>query len=85
MHINIYTSPLVCLSLFLWRVLTGFYKHGGTTTNRKISLGVCVYRCLVMSNSLRPHELYPTRFLFHGISKARILEWVAIFFSKGSS
>ena len=36
--------------------------------------------CSVMSNSLRPHGLY-----IHGILWARILEWVAIPFSRGSS
>ena len=34
---------------------------------------------------LRPHGLYPTRFLCARISQARILEWVAISFSRGSS
>ena len=37
----------------------------------------------VVSNSLRPHELLPTS--VHGIPQARILEWVAISFSRGSS
>ena len=35
----------------------------------------------VVSDSLWPHGLYPARLLY-GISQARILEWVAIFFSK---
>ena len=34
-----------------------------------------------MSNSLQPHGLYTV----HGILQARILEWVAIPFSRGSS
>ena len=40
----------------------------------------------VVSNSLWPHGLYslPSS-SFHGISQARILEWVAISFSRGSS
>ena len=37
-----------------------------------------------MSNSLWPHELETARPL-HGLSQARILEWVAISFSRGSS
>ena len=41
--------------------------------------------CLVVSNSLWPHGLWPTRLLYHGISQARILERVAISFSRGSS
>ena len=39
----------------------------------------------VMSNSLRPHRLLPNRFLFHRIILARILDWVAISSSEGSS
>ena len=40
-----------------------------------MGLCVCVHVCSVMSHSLRPH----------GILQARILEWVAISFSRGSS
>ena len=36
---------------------------------------------LVVSDSLRPHGLY----IVHGILQARILEWVAFPFSRGSS
>ena len=46
---------------------------------------VCVYVCSVMCNSLRPHGLLPTRLLCLWISQARILEWVAISYSRGSS
>ena len=38
-----------------------------------------------MSNSLWPHGLEPTSSSLHGILQARILEWVAISFSRGSS
>ena len=38
----------------------------------------------VVPNSLRPYGLQPTRIL-RGIFQARILEWVAISFSRGSS
>ena len=39
-----------------------------------------------MSDSLWPHVLYgPPGSSVHGILQARILEWVAIFFSRGSS
>ena len=40
--------------------------------------------CSVLSDSLRPHELQPATLSVHGILKARILEWVAIPFSRGS-
>ena len=40
----------------------------------------------VMSNSLGLHGLYsPPGSSVHGILQARILEWVAILFSRGSS
>ena len=39
--------------------------------------------CSVMSNSLGSHGLQPIRDSVHGISQARILEWVAIFSSGG--
>ena len=44
--------------------------------------------CSVMSNSLQPHGLQPCSLpgsSVHGILQARMLEWVAIVFSKGSS
>ena len=42
--------------------------------------------CSVVSNSLRPHGLCsPSGSSVHGISQARIQEWVAISFSKGPS
>ena len=37
----------------------------------------------VVSDTLQPHE--PTRLLHPGIFQARILEWVSILFSRGSS
>ena len=48
-------------------------------------LCVCVSHSVV-SNSLQPHGLQPARLPFvHGISQTRILDWVAISFSRGSS
>ena len=41
--------------------------------------------CLVTSNSLWPHELQPFRLLCPWVLQARILEWVAVSYSKGSS
>ena len=45
---------------------------------------VCVC-CLVMSNSLQPMDCSLPGSSIHGILQARILEWVAISFSRGSS
>ena len=44
----------------------------------------CCYCCQVasvVSDSVRPHGLQPTRLSVHGILQARTLEWVAISFS----
>ena len=61
-------------------------------------IGIYVYVCtfkyiiylsrvhyLVMSNSLRPYGHSPPGSFFHGSLQARILEWVAIPLSRGSS
>ena len=56
-------------------------------TAPRFSLGKCtgcVRACSVMSDSLRPHGLEPARLLCPPNLQARILEWVAISFSKGS-
>ena len=43
------------------------------------------WSCLVMSDSLRPVDCSPPSSSIHGILQTRILEWVAISFSRGSS
>ena len=48
-------------------------------------LGCPVFSCSVMSDSLRPHGLYPTRLPCPWILQARIQEWIAIPSSRGSS
>ena len=45
---------------------------------------MCV-SCSVVSDSLWPHGLWPNSSSVCGISQARILQWVAIPFSRGSS
>ena len=40
--------------------------------------------CAQLCPTLRSHGLQPARPLFHGVFQARILEWVAISFSRGS-
>ena len=44
-----------------------------------------VHMCSVVSDALQPHGMQPSSSSVHGIFQARILEWVAIPFSKGSS
>ena len=46
---------------------------------------VCVLSRLVMSDSLQAHGLWPTRLLCPWDSPGRILEWVAMPSSRGSS
>ena len=47
-------------------------------------LRVCVFSCSVLSNSLQPRGLCnPPGSIVHGTSQARMLEWVAISFSRG--
>ena len=41
--------------------------------------------CSVMSNSLQPHGPEPPGCFVHGILQVRIVEWVAISFSRGTS
>ena len=44
-----------------------------------------MFSCSDVFDSLRPHGLYPADFTVHGILQARILKWIAIPFSRGSS
>ena len=46
------------------------------------SVLVAVLSCSVMSSSLLPHGCNPPGTSVHGISQARILEWVSISFSR---
>ena len=64
-------------------------QYGGFSKELKIEL-LCMYVVQVssrsvVSNSLQPHGLYLPGSSVHGILQARILEWVAIHFSRGSS
>ena len=65
---------------------------GGRAQSLHSALCVCVclcrhtHACSVMSKSLRPHELYSlSGSSVHGVLQAKILEQVAISFSRGSS
>ena len=46
---------------------------------------VCVLSHSIISNSLQPYGLYPQGFSLNEIFHARILEQVAISYSRGSS
>ena len=55
---------------------------GRKWANTELCRAMCA--CSVLFNSLQPHRLYPPGSSDHEISQARILEWVAISFSRGS-
>ena len=60
-------------------------RRQGTTFERMTWPHVCVLICSVVSDSLRLHDCSPPGSSVHGIFQARVLEWVAISSSKGSS
>ena len=47
-----------------------------------ITLWFC---CYVLSDSYNPMDYIPSDSFVHGISQVRILEWVALSFSRGAS
>ena len=49
------------------------------------SIGLYLTVCSVMSDSCDPMDCGPPGFSVHGLLQARILEWVAISYSRGSS
>ena len=66
--------------------IQGSEKYLYFKTNVCVSVCVwCVCVCSVVSNSLRPLDCSQPGSSVHGISQARILEWVDIFSCGGSS
>ena len=61
------------------------YQRSGNTPFRKLLQINESESCSVMSNSLRSNSFRPPGSSVYGILWARILEWVAIPFSRGSS
>ena len=70
------------------------YDKSFMTKQVSFLISVCVLSCSVMSYSLQPYGLYPPRLLcpmdcippgssVHGMFQARILEWVAVPFTRG--
>ena len=74
--------------VFMYYLCEKYYKpiavqcYKADCLNWILRLTLLVHVCSVMSNSLWPQRLWPTRLLY-GIFQARILEWVAISYSKG--
>ena len=52
---------------------------------RETAYGKCLCACSVRSNSVTPWTVTPPGSSIHGIHQARILEWVAISYSRRSS
>ena len=65
--------------------LWGRKEPDTTTTLKEKTPNTVSESRLVMSDSLRPVDCRPPSSSVHGILQARILEWVAISFSRGSS
>ena len=68
-----------------WGLIT--ISHGGAHQIKSIWLwaDMCMLECFVVSNSLWPFGLEAISSSVHGIFQARIMKWVAISFSRGSS
>ena len=82
-------SSHLCLKEHLDEGERGEWKTGLKLNTEKIKImasgPVPSVICSVVSDSLWLHRLWPSSSSVHGILQARILEWVAIFFSRGSS
>ena len=86
-------SLLVQSSLFLetasptWTPLPPppFFLQSPFLKLKCVCVCVCVHACSVMSDSLQPMNCSPPASSVHGILQARILEWVAMLSSRGSS
>ena len=72
-----------CHALLQEGALRQNFWNWSSTADSKMS--ACLLVTSVMSNSLRLYRLYLPVSSFHGVLQARILEWVAISYSRGSS
>ena len=71
-----------CLAKWISRTYT--YIYSLLTEILYSSCWLLLFNCSVLSNPLQPQGLSPPSSSVHGILQAGILEWVAIFFSRGS-
>ena len=69
----------------VFKVLFGGFNDLSQMNKALVCMCLCVHVCSGLSDSLRPHGLYPLGSSVHEGSQARILEWVAISSSRGSS
>ena len=75
---SLYLTPYVCIPKHYNLVLSIFKHHSNEVT----MCGLVTKSCLTLYDSM---DYSPLGSSVHGISQARIQEWVAIFFSRGSS
>ena len=75
---SLYLTPYVCIPKHYNLVLSIFKHHSNEVT----MCGLVTKSCLTLYDST---DYSPLGSSVHGISQARIQEWVAIFFSRGSS
>ena len=72
---------LLVVVLFIWR----YYSRGEGWSAGKNSSNQLFFSCYVVSDSCNPLDCSPPSSSVHGISQARILEWVAFYLSRRSS
>ena len=73
-------TPLSSLSWSLLSLMS-FSVSFNLASGGFLAAAAAVAVASVMSDSVRPHRLQPTRSSVHGIFQARVLEWVAVAFS----
>ena len=77
---HILMCSFTCSVTHILSCLVNYCMH-----TRTYSVFACCFNCSVMPNSCGPMDGSLTGSAIHGISQTRILEWVAIPFSRGSS
>ena len=82
---NYLTVLRLCLLLFSHSVLSNSSWFHGLQYARLPCPSLWSVICSVMSDSLRTMDHSPPGSSVHGIPQARILEWIVIHFSRGSS
>ena len=82
------SAVIIQKSKFWWGTLTllftGWWLWDSHLISSSLRFPICSVSCSVVSDSLRT-DCSPPGSSVHGISQARILEWVGIPFSRGSS
>ena len=92
-HFFFYDPHHLMYALLIMMICTVIYnyflpKHtllSKTQDNELVSMKVKGIMLVAQSCPTLCNQIEPTRFLCHGILQAKILEWIAIPFSRGSS